>query len=377
MTTYSKVEAKNLINEIPHSKFSVTKGISCRLSMNTAFGCETNCSYCYIRFLTRWKGMGPNDIFKHVNIRTNVSQLLRKELKKRLDRKEWLWIGSTADPYQPFEKEAGLMRQCLEVLYEFQFPFEIITKSPDVQRDADLLAQCRDFGMVSMSLFSSLDDEKRKRIELKARPVKDRIEALRVLNQAGVKTMGLLLPILPEFSDDLDEMREVMRAVRQAGTTRLYAGVMRLYPITWAGMKEQMPKVIHQLKDRYQELYFGPTHSISASAHVPSRSYRRQLMEQISAMAREEGFDQFQCEENFFDLWFGPQDEHGIYRYAIHYDFYLERVRLGGRPLELEEALMVAKRFYHTPSYLKSITENLALLNQMTDPKNLKEASNE
>ena len=62
MTTYTDVEAKSLINAIPHSKFSVTKGLSCRLSANTAFGCSTACSYCYIRYLARWKGIAPNDI---------------------------------------------------------------------------------------------------------------------------------------------------------------------------------------------------------------------------------------------------------------------------------------------------------------------------
>lgn len=83
-------------------------------------------------------------------------------------------------------------------------------------------------------------------------------------------------------------------------------------------------------------------------------------------MAREEGFTQFLCEENFFELWFGSQDEHAGYRYAIHYDFYMERQRLGGRPLTKNEALSLARRFYHTPSYLRSVEQNLGLLNLLT-----------
>lgn len=371
-TIYTEVEAKSLINSIPHSRFSVTKGLSCRQSMNTALGCETACSYCYIRYLSRWKGMRPNEIFQRISIRINAAHLLEKELRNRP--REWLWIGSTTDVYQSFEARYCLMRDCLKVLARYEYPYEIITKSPLVARDADLLALTKDVGFVSMSLFSSLDDEKRKRIELKAKPVQERLEALAALNAAGVRTMALLLPILPTYSDNLREIRALLRAVRRAGTTRVYAGVMRLYPITWAGMRQLMPRRIRGLQDKYQEMYFGPSHTISAGARVPDRGYRYRLMEEVSCVAREEGFNQFLCEENFFDLWFGPQDEHADYRYAIHYDFYLERQRLGGRPLTIEEALAVARRFYHTPSYLRSVMENFDdVLNDLTESARIKE----
>jgi DNA repair photolyase len=343
--------------------------------MNTAFGCESACTYCYIRYLTRWKGIGTNDIFRDIRVRTNAPQLLARELRNR--HREWLWIGSTTDPYQPFEERYRLMRSCLEVLGEHGFPYEIITKAPLVARDVDLLASTADVGLVSMSLFSSLDDEKRRRIELKARPVAERIEALRTLNAAGVRTMALLLPIIPTFSDDLDEMRELLRAVRAAGTTRLYAGVMRLYPITWSGMRCMMAPRIHELRDGLQDLYYGTTHSMSAGAHVPARGYRRQLMADIAAIAIEEGFTQFLCEENFFDLWLGPQDEHGPFRYAVHFDFWQERCRLGGRPLRPADALRVARRFHHTPAYLRSIEENIDLLNQLTDLAQIAQVSHE
>lgn len=364
MTTYTPVEAKTFINAIPHSKFSVTKGLSCRLSANTAFGCESSCSYCYIRYLARWKGIAPNDIFKHIQPRLNAPSLLAKELRNR--KREWLWIGSTADPYQAFEEKYQLMRGCLEILGERQFPFEIITKGPLVARDVDLLRATRDVGVVSMSLFASLDDKKRQRIELKASTVRERLDALRQLNAAGVRTMALLLPILPGYSDDLAEIRELLAEVYRAGTTSLYAGVMRLYPVTWSAMQRMMPPTLVNIRAAIQDSYYGPTKSISAGAHVPSLAYRYGLMRDIGAMARSIGFTQYLCEENFFDLWFGSQDEHAGFRYAIHYDFWLERQRLG-RPLTVDDALGVARRFYHTPSYLRSVADKVSLLNQLTD----------
>jgi DNA repair photolyase len=363
---YIETHAKHLVNAMPHSTFSVTKGLSCRLSMNTAFGCEAACSYCYIRYLTRWKGIGPNDIFTTIHIRTNAPTLLRRDLRGK--DKEWLWIGSTADPYQRFEEKYRLMRGCLEVLGEYQFPYEIITKGGAlITRDIDLLVATRTVGMVSMSLFSSLNEKKRKAIEIKACPTAERLHALSVLNAAGINTMALLLPILPFYADDLSEIRELLTAVRAAGTRRLYAGVMRLYPITWAGMQRLMPARLDSLRDHYREVYFGTHPCTSAGARVPGRGYRRGLMEAISQMARDLGFVQFLCEDNFFDLWFGEQDEHQGFRYAMHYDFYRERLLNNNAPLTLAQALAVAQRFRHTPSFLRSIGSNLDLLNRLTD----------
>lgn len=68
----SEVQAKTLINSIPHSKFSVTKGISCRSSMNTSLGCVQSCSYCYIRYLGRWHNLDINEIFQHIEVRVNA-----------------------------------------------------------------------------------------------------------------------------------------------------------------------------------------------------------------------------------------------------------------------------------------------------------------
>jgi hypothetical protein len=114
-------------------------------------------------------------------------------------------------------------------------------------------------------------------------------------------------------------------------------------------MQQMMPPALVQLRATIQESYFGPTRSISASAHVPSLVYRYKLMRDVGEIARSIGFRQYLCEENFFDLWFGPQDEHAGFRYAIHYDFWQERQRLG-HPLTTDDALNVARRFSHTPS---------------------------
>jgi DNA repair photolyase len=354
--------AKSIINSMPHTKFSVLKGLSCRSSMNLAFGCETFCSFCYIRYLTRWKGMAPNDIFRKIHIRINAAELLDKEVRNRP--KEWIWVGSTSDPYQDYEHRYGLMRRCLEVFRRYHYPFEVITKSPLVARDVDLLGELQDVGLVSVS-FTTINEDKRRSVELRARSTRERLDALRKLNAAGVRTCALLLPIIPGYTDDEQELQDLIREIAAAGTTNLYAGVMRLYPITWAGMRKAMSPRLAALRNDIQQRYYETTKEVSAGARVPDRQYRRTLMGRVREICRASGIASYSCEDNFFDLWYGPQDDHGSYRYAVHYDFWQERRRLNVPALTGERALAVARRFRHTPSYLRSIQQNLDLLNRL------------
>jgi hypothetical protein len=98
---------------------------------------------------------------------------------------------------------------------------------------------------------------------------------------------------------------------------------------------------------------------------VPDRQYRRALMQRVGEIGKAAGIVSYSCEDNFFDLWYGPQDDHGSYRYAIHYDFWRERKELGVPSLTLEQAVAVARRFRHTPAYLRSVEHNLDLLNRL------------
>ena len=50
-------------------------------------------------------------------------------------------IGTNTDPYQPIEKKMRITRSILEVLREFRHPVGIVTKSPLVLRDIDILSR--------------------------------------------------------------------------------------------------------------------------------------------------------------------------------------------------------------------------------------------
>jgi DNA repair photolyase len=114
-----------------------------------------------------------------------------------------IMISSVTDPYQPVEKQFKLTRQCLEVLLAYQFPVSILTKSPLVLRDLDLI---RRFKEIEVGVTITTDDDKMREIfEPNAPPVEARIRALKELSTNGVKTYAFIGPLLPLNPEALAE----------------------------------------------------------------------------------------------------------------------------------------------------------------------------
>ena len=67
--------------------------------------------------------------------------VLRQELCKPSWRGESVVLGTATDPYQPAEGRFRLARATLEALLRHQNPFSMLTKSPLVLRDLDVLAE--------------------------------------------------------------------------------------------------------------------------------------------------------------------------------------------------------------------------------------------
>ncbi len=112
-------------------------------------------------------------------------------------------ISSVTDPYQPVEEKYKLTRGCLEVLLPHQFSVNILTKSPLVLRDLDLLKQFKDLE-VGITITTD-DDEIRKIFEPHAPPIEARIQALKTLAKAGLKTYAFIGPLLPMNPEGLAE----------------------------------------------------------------------------------------------------------------------------------------------------------------------------
>ncbi len=202
---------KNLNLKIIEVKSALSKsripGID--YTINPYFGCEFGCSYCYADFMSRFSKnykifFEGSNWGEFVGIKINIAEKLKTEILKLTsknssifssNRKPNIWLSIVTDPYQPVEKKFKLTRKCLEILLEFQYPVGILTRSPLVLRDVDLLTQ---FESLEVGLSITTDNERiRKIFEPKAPSIISRIKTLEKLKSSGIKTFAFIGPILP------------------------------------------------------------------------------------------------------------------------------------------------------------------------------------
>ena len=145
-------------------------------SINPYIGCEFGCAYCYARDTHRWtvakaarqsnptaseaETLPPKEAFeRRILVKQNAAELLAKTLKPSHLRGDPLVIGTATDPYQPAERVFGVTRSLLEQLLNYRnLHLGIITKSPLIARDTDVLAKLSEQHRVTVSLsLGSMD----------------------------------------------------------------------------------------------------------------------------------------------------------------------------------------------------------------------------
>jgi len=161
--------------------------------VNPYTGCQHACSYCYARFMKRFS-RHKETWGEFVDVKINAPDLLRQEIKKK--KKGRVWMSGVCDPYQPLEAKYKLTRKCLEILINDCWSVTVLTKSPLVVRDIDLLKVVSDIE-VGMTITTA-DDGIRQLFEPRVPPIMDRIKALDELHGAGISTYAMIAPMLPK-----------------------------------------------------------------------------------------------------------------------------------------------------------------------------------
>ncbi len=197
-------------------------------SINPYRGCEHGCVYCFARPTHAWLGLSPGlDFETRLFAKPEAAACLRRELAAPGYRPATLALGTSTDPYQPIERGLRITRQVLEVLAEARHPVAIITKSPLVVRDLDLLAPMAEAGLVRVLLsVTTLDRDLARRLEPRAPTPARRLAAVRELAAAGVPTGVLAAPMIPALNDA--ELEAILEAAAAAGAATAGYVLLRL-----------------------------------------------------------------------------------------------------------------------------------------------------
>jgi DNA repair photolyase len=168
-------------------------------TVNPYTGCLHGCVYCYARFMTRFSGSGL-PWGKFCEVKVNADEVIAKQLIK--SPRGLVTLSTVTDPYQDPEKKYGLTRALLIRLADAGFPVSILTKSGLVTRDADVLKRFSGESCeVGFSIIST-DDAVRAAFEPGAPTIESRLDALKALHQAKVRTWVFLAPVLPHLTEN-------------------------------------------------------------------------------------------------------------------------------------------------------------------------------
>jgi len=273
--TYREEPCRTALNRV--------RGMPFEWSLNPYMGCAHRCSFCYVRaFEQRADRPSGSAYGSSIRVKVNIVEVLARELARRSWRGAGVAIGAATDPYQPAEGRYRLTRGCLESLAAAANPFAVITRSPLIVRDLDLLARAARRAEVSVAFsVPCLDEDVWRATEPGTAPPRQRLRALRTLAQAGIRTSVAIAPILPGISDRRDQLTAVVEAAREAGACGIWSGVLHLRPGTREHFLESLAASWPELVPRYEALY-------AARAYLP-RAQTAPLSATVAALAHERG----------------------------------------------------------------------------------------
>jgi DNA repair photolyase len=172
--------------------------------------------------------MSPGiDFESRLFAKPNAAELLAKELSAPGYVPRTIAMGTNTDPYQPIEKKMRITRSVLEVLRDFRHPVGIVTKSPLILRDLDILSEMAGLGLAKAALsVTTLDRKLARMMEPRAGTPARRLQAIRGLSEAGVPVGVMFAPIIPALNDG--EMETVLSAAAEAGAKTAGYVLLRL-----------------------------------------------------------------------------------------------------------------------------------------------------
>jgi DNA repair photolyase len=250
-------------------------------------GCVHRCTFCYVRhFELRAERPSDGRYGSSIRVKTNVADVLRRELARPSWRQENVAIGAATDPYQPAEARFRLTRACLVELTRAWTPFSIITRGPLAVRDVDVLQEAADRVDVHVTFsIPTLDPDVWRTTEPGTAPPRSRLEAVRRLSDAGIDVGVGMAPILPGLSDRPEQLEEVVRAAREAGAGSIWANLLFLRPGTREHFLEALGRDWPEEVARYEELYHGRAY-LPPDVMKPAKEHVRELARTVRISPR-------------------------------------------------------------------------------------------
>jgi DNA repair photolyase len=275
---YLEDTCKSALNRVPE-----LSRIPFRWTVNPYRGCTHSCHYCFARAFHSYLDLGIGDDFSSkIVVKTNVVEVLRRELASPRWDGETVAMGTATDPYQHCEGRYGLTRGVVEALADFDNALSILTKSTLIVRDLDVYARLNEVAPLTVSMsVGTLDEEVRRVVEPGTPPGRKRLEILSRFSEADIRTGVLVAPVLPGLTDDEEHLDEVLAACAEAGVSWASAILLHVRPGIRDHFMPWLKSAYPWLYPRYVELY-------GSRAYAP-KGYQERVNERFARLRLRHG----------------------------------------------------------------------------------------
>ena len=249
--SYTAAPCKSALNRV--------RGMPFAWSLNPYRGCTHGCHYCYARATHAHLGLDAGPAFsQRIFVKTNVVDVLRRELAARSWRREEVAIGTATDPYQPGEGRFVLMPGVLQAFADVQSPVSLVTKSTLVWRDCDQLVHLQEMAGARVNFtITTLDPLIWRALEPGTPPPRKRLEVMRRLVAAGVPCGVFLAPVVPGLTDSPAALAAIAEAAHAHGASWLWASPLRLAPLVKEHFLSWLGEFRPDLLARYDQGFRG------------------------------------------------------------------------------------------------------------------------
>lgn len=278
--TFHEVRAKSALNKVPGES-----AMPFRWTVNPWRGCTHACFYCYARASHTWLDFDAGrDFDTQIVVKTNIAEVLRRELTRPSWTHEHVALGTNTDPYQRAEGRYRLMPGIIAAFTEHDTPFSILTKGTVLRRDLPTLTRAAERVPVGLGVsLAVLDPQLQALVEPGTPGPQARLELIRAIAGAGLDCGVFVAPVLPWLTDStrrLDELLGRIAAAGASGATILPLHLRkgsREWFFGW--LRDHRPDLV----PRYRRLYAG-------GAYV-SPDYKELLHERVAPLLARHGLD--------------------------------------------------------------------------------------
>lgn len=301
---WASTDVEYLDGEAPHARLEVyedhtrtilahndSPDVGFSWSVNPYRGCFHACAYCYARPGHEYLSFGAgSDFDRKIVVKPRAPDLLREAFDQPAWKGERVVFSGVTDCYQPLEASYRVTRGCLEVCAEYRNPAGVISKSPLVERDIDVMQELT--RVTSFSIMVSVpfwDETKARAIEPFVTTPARRVRAIERLAKAGIRVGVMVAPIIPGLNDE--DMGEVLRAAHGAGATSAGMVLLRLpgpvKEVFEGRLRAALPlradKVVRRIKETRGGKMYDARFSVRGKGEGPYAEAIHALFEQTCA----------------------------------------------------------------------------------------------